>query len=238
MKMNVELDGQTINVTVKRGRALKTVDIEFRTRSELIVSLPTKAKADVDALLKKHRTLLLRKYREYLRRKKILDRDTIIFQGKPYNLKIEKAKEPRESRATLEGASITIKATDKENPQAVLGEWIAQQTEQVIRKNVDKYLPRFEKKPRTIFIQDTRRWGYCTARGNLTFNWQLSALPEDLSEYVVLHEIIHLTDLNHQKGFHKLISKLQPDYREKEQELKNYLAMKPNFRFKTRRLLV
>jgi len=234
--MNIELDGQTINVTVKRGRALKTVDLEFRARNELIVTLPTEAEANINALLEKHRSLLLKKYREYLRRKRILDGDKILFQGKPYRIKFEAAKETQENRVVLEGDSITVQTTDNENPQAILGEWIAAHTEQLIRKTIVEYSSRFEKKPNRIFIQETRRWGYCTGRGDLTFNWQLSTLPEDLADYVVLHEMTHLTSLDHQRNFHKTISEFYPDYREKERELENYLAIKPTFQFKTRKL--
>ena len=53
------------------------------------------------------------------------------------------------------------------------------------------------------------------------FNWQLIALPKELIEYVINHEITHLLEFNHSTNFHKRLVALCPDFREKENVLKN-----------------
>lgn len=121
---------------------------------------------------------------------------------------------------------------DNENPAIILKQWISCQTEQLIKQVIDTYSAKFERKPKRIFVQDTRRWGYCRKNGDIVFNWQLAALPEDFAEYVVIHELTHLSSLNHQKSFHLKLSGICPKYREKERELKNYIAISPNFQFK------
>lgn len=64
--------------------------------------------------------------------------------------------------------------------------------------------------------------GSCSAKGNLNFNLKLAALPEDLIEYIVIHELIHLIERNHNKIFWREVSKYCSDYREKEKELPKY----------------
>jgi len=226
----IELNGKPVKVTVRRGRR-KTADIEFKSKEELLVTLPKNADFDVKALLRKHASLIERRYRECLQRKKILEGNKIRFKGIPYAIHIKRINKPQGERVSLENDTLKIYLMKKENPAIILKRWITYQTEQLVRKTTDAYANL--EKPNQIFVQDTRRWGYCKENGDVIFNWQLSSLPEGLAKYVVVHELIHLSAMNHQKAFHRKIFNIFPDYREKEGELSRYLAIEPNFQFKT-----
>ena len=75
-----------------------------------------------------------------------------------------------------------------------------------------------------IAIKNTRRtWGSCSRKGNLNFSYQLLFLPRELADYVVVHELCHLAEHNHGRGFWGLVSLTQPDYQARRRELKKYL---------------
>lgn len=65
-------------------------------------------------------------------------------------------------------------------------------------------------------------WGSCSRKGNINLNLRLMTLPEDLRDYVILHELCHLRHPNHGKEFHSLLESLCPDHRMKEKELRKY----------------
>ena len=73
----------------------------------------------------------------------------------------------------------------------------------------------------TIRNQKTR-WGSCSSKGNLNFNYQLYYLPDELLDYVVIHELAHRRYMNHSKEFWAEVEKYCPDYRERRQQLKKY----------------
>jgi predicted metal-dependent hydrolase len=71
----------------------------------------------------------------------------------------------------------------------------------------------------TVRNQKTR-WGSCSAKGNLSFNYKLLFVPPRLVEYVVCHELCHLKEMNHSKNFWQLLGRMIPDYKERRMELK------------------
>jgi predicted metal-dependent hydrolase len=72
-----------------------------------------------------------------------------------------------------------------------------------------------------IAVRDQRtRWGSCSSKGNLNFHYKLLFLPETLAEYVVVHELCHLKELNHSSHFWELVEQQVPDYKEKRKALR------------------
>ncbi len=83
-----------------------------------------------------------------------------------------------------------------------------------------------------ITLRDQRsRWGSCSSKGGLSFNWRLVLAPHDVLDYVVVHEVCHLVELNHSPKFWKLVEKRRPNYRDSKQWLDDHgweiLAYRP-----------
>lgn len=66
------------------------------------------------------------------------------------------------------------------------------------------------------------RWGSCSKKGNLNFNYKMVYLPEDVLNYLIVHELCHLKEMNHSKKFWDLVSQTVPNYKRLRQELKNF----------------
>lgn len=71
----------------------------------------------------------------------------------------------------------------------------------------------------TIRNQKTR-WGSCSGKGNLNFNCLLMLTPEDVQDYVVIHELCHRKEMNHSPKFWAEVAKIMPDYKRKRKWLK------------------
>jgi predicted metal-dependent hydrolase len=74
-----------------------------------------------------------------------------------------------------------------------------------------------------ISLRDQRsRWGSCSNRGNLSFNWRLVLAPHDILDYVVVHEVCHLVELHHGPAFWNLVARRRPNYAESKRWLDDF----------------
>ncbi len=71
-----------------------------------------------------------------------------------------------------------------------------------------------------VAIRDQRsRWGSCSSKQNLNFNYRLIFLPPELFDYVIVHELCHLAHLNHGKDFWDTVARMLPDFRLRKEAL-------------------
>lgn len=72
-----------------------------------------------------------------------------------------------------------------------------------------------------VAIRNQRRcWGSCSSLKNLNFNYKIYFLPSHLRDYIIVHELCHLRELNHGKNFWALVEEQMPDYRTHVRELR------------------
>lgn len=75
---------------------------------------------------------------------------------------------------------------------------------------------------RVTIKNNISNWGSCSAKGNINLNLRLLTLPPQLQDYVMLHELCHLKELNHGPRFHALLEQVCPGHRALEKELKQH----------------
>lgn len=72
-----------------------------------------------------------------------------------------------------------------------------------------------------VAVRNQKRcWGSCSEHGNLNFNYKIIFLPESLMDYIIVHELCHLRELNHSPVFWKEVARAIPDYKKRQQHLR------------------
>jgi predicted metal-dependent hydrolase len=84
----------------------------------------------------------------------------------------------------------------------------------------EPFLPPHRKITMLRIADQKTRWGSCSAKGTLSFNWRLYLAPPEVLDYVVVHELCHLIHMDHSTAFWALVSSILPDYRERRRWLK------------------
>jgi predicted metal-dependent hydrolase len=91
----------------------------------------------------------------------------------------------------------------------------------LVREKLGVFGEFYKLKFNRIAIRNTKsRWGSCSKKGNLNFNYRIIYLPPRLADYLVAHELCHLKEFNHSTRFWNLVALSLPDYKKLRAELK------------------
>ncbi|PJC36843.1 hypothetical protein CO046_03585 [Candidatus Peregrinibacteria bacterium CG_4_9_14_0_2_um_filter_53_11] len=113
----------------------------------------------------------------------------------------EKARRREGPRYSLSGGSLEEYQENKERARTIVTGLIAE------------FNAHYTFSYGTVRIKNTSsRWGSCSAKGNLNFNYRIAFLPRHLAEYIVVHELCHLKELNHSKRFWECVAETIPHY--------------------------
>jgi hypothetical protein len=89
------------------------------------------------------------------------------------------------------------------------------------KERVEYFNKKYKFKFNKINIKNQKtRWGSCSKKGNLNFNYKIVLLPQKISDYIIIHELCHLGEFNHSQKFWNLVSWAMPDYLEIQKKLK------------------
>lgn len=122
-----------------------------------------------------------------------------------------------------------VKSRGEEWPEMAVKEavklWYRQEARRYLEEKTARWSAIMKVDYGRIAVRDqATRWGSCSARGNLNFNWRLVLLPEKLADYLVVHELAHRIHMNHSHAFWQVVERELPDYRLRRSELKRYEA--------------
>lgn len=94
----------------------------------------------------------------------------------------------------------------------------------MIREKIDLFNQKYKFKYNRISIKNQKTlWGSCSSGGNLNFNYALVKLPQEMVDYVVVHEMCHLWNFDHSAEFWKRVGSCVPDYKRIRREMKKII---------------
>ena len=141
--------------------------------------------------------------------------EKFLYLGEEYELEVRLS----EGRAGMAGIAddkiiVFAKTADSTEVQKILVNWYDKQAKAVISKRVRYFAERMGESYGKITIKNQqKRWGSCSSARNLNFNRRLIMAPQEVLDYVVVHELCHLRQMNHSKEFWQEVEMVLPDYK-------------------------
>jgi len=139
----------------------------------------------------------------------------ILYRGTPTQVLVENIAQRQGANQVVfeQSCLVVVRGRTSRTPLAKsLENWLRRQAREEIQRHLDVLTRRLQRFPRKIYVMGQRtKWGNCSARQNLSFNWRLILAPEFVARYLVTHEIVHLAVPDHSKQFWLTVQSLCPE---------------------------
>ena len=201
----------------------RTIALEVTPHATLIVRAPLRVPASqIGEMIREKRVWILRKMEE-MRRRPVLpvheyeEGELFFFLGRSYPLHIvgdghgiiERRDRLYVCRSLVPGIRIRLKR------------WYMDEARKEIQGRCMWFSMKTGHVPSSVRVTDARqRWGSCTHKGGLNFSWRLIQAPPEIVDYVVVHELVHISQPDHSKKFWAKVREIMPDYERRREWLR------------------
>ncbi|MBI4288676.1 MAG: M48 family metallopeptidase [Chloroflexi bacterium] len=234
------LDGRVVTYCIKRSPRACRVRLEVRSDTGLTVVIPRAYQIrDLPDVLQQKKRWILGKLAESARARTaasggLRHGDAVPYLGRELQVvQLPRSEglrheDPAWLGVRLEGDRLAVSCPDLSGPgDAALGSmverWYRAQALNIVSRKVEEASRVVGVDICRITVREQRtRWGSCSRKGNLSFNWKLLMAPEPVMDYVVIHELCHLKEMNHSKRFWQVVARYCPRWREHKKWLRDH----------------
>ena len=225
---SITLEDKVIDFLLVRSKKRKySLSMQVKKDGILQVSVPfTTKEKDIKNFLTSKKQWLFDKLRQREKKQKhqpatYKDGDRHWYKGRQYRIKLVIT---TFSRVELQEGNLLIYYRRNTSVKNALDKWYKKQAlnDLIQRTQYFAQLHGFPKIKEIKIRLMKARWGSCSSRRVITYNTHLIKASQECIDYVILHELCHLVHQNHQKGFHQLQLKLNPQWKKQKQKLDSF----------------
>jgi predicted metal-dependent hydrolase len=225
----VRLQGEPVTYTVRRSARAKHMRITISAHSGIVVTLPARMQRYVnpDEFLREKQEWVLRhleRVRQEAPRAELGDGSRIHFRGREFTVRIVDRGIPAPVCRIAGHELLVILPTGFDGDlKEVIKEWMRREATEVIGRETGELAEVIGVRYTRVIIRDQKtKWGSCSRKGNLSFNWRLILFPDEILRYVIIHELCHLRHFNHSERFWGMVEEYDPRFRDSVNWLKKY----------------
>jgi predicted metal-dependent hydrolase len=204
----------------------KTMTLIIDDKSNIIVRAPLRiSQREIEKFVDKNHTWILKKKEQILykiRNKREIsfkNGSSFLYYGKEYELIVTF---DTKYALRFDGKNFILHSNYIGLAQQVFEQWYFRAAHKIISQRAMLYSQKYNLKFNKVRISNAvKRWGSCSSNGNINFSWRLVMAPRQVIDYVVVHELAHLIQMNHSKRFWKIVERILPLYKEYKLWLKN-----------------
>lgn len=225
--MEFQIGDERIPYTVIESNR-KSVSIEITREGQVLVRVPRGIKEeDLRRLIKsRQRWIYVRVMAARERKPTEKTYETgrkLLFLGQEIELLVDEYKSTEKVFLQDNKLHVWIFKDHKELLPKLLEQWYRKEARKILSELTYYYAKVMHLKVNQITIKDQKtRWGSCSVKHNLNYNYRLVMAPKPVIEYVVIHELCHMIHMNHSKDFWCEVEKIQPEYKYYRKWLKEH----------------
>jgi len=197
----------------KRSARSRSVRIHVDSSGTVVVTTPMRfATARLPEYVEKARDWIEQRLSESKLKPKLITDSRVYYYGEPHEIVITD-KMDGEVRVYDGKILVSPLSNSASAGKLLLEKWLKNRCAQYCIERLEQLAGKMKTSYNGVrFKQQKTCWGSCSSDKNLNFNWRLIHAPKEVIDYVMIHELAHITHMNHSRSFWDLVSKYDPDY--------------------------
>lgn len=145
---------------------------------------------------------------------KPIPRNKILYMGDVYDVQIS-IDSQRENSCEFDGEIFQINLkSESENPSEIAEKWLRDKASELLKQKIDMQATKMELEYNRLVIKDQKTlWGSCSEMKNINLSYRLIKMPENVIDYLIIHELAHLVHLNHSSDYWDIVEKYCTDHK-------------------------
>jgi len=222
---SVHLNGSVVEYALKRSRGAKRTRVRVGPQGVQVILPASLAEARAEEVLKRNSGWVMEQLAFVKRsgslRRSESDSNGFLLRGKQVRVKLINSPHAHRSSSVEYDSGVVYVKSPTGSPQTALKAlelWLRREARSDIASTLSKRAVEIGRRPNRVYIMGQRtKWGNCSRKRNLSFNWRLVMAPPEVLDYIVVHELAHLIEPYHSNKFWLIVRShcpLYPRYRE------------------------
>ena len=186
------------------------------------------SKKSLDELIKRKQSWIKKRAilnfeEQSLRNREFIDNEKFYFRGNEYRLSLNLG---RKEAVKIAGGFLLVtyiddRSIDRNAIKRLLEDWYVRESSKILKARTKELARQMKVQPSGITVKNyNSKWGSCTAKNKISYNWRIVMAPDCIIDYLIIHELSHIIELNHSKNFWQHVGNYCDDFQIKRKWLR------------------
>ena len=213
------MDGSLGYQVVRSKKRRRTISLRIKDDGKIVVFVPHRTlEEEIERFIEKSRSWVSKRLSERERliretEKSIVPGERFLYLGESHPLSIE-FNGNKGPPLRLSFGRFILEESRVHEARDLFTQWYKSEAKEILKGRIDFYSHRLLLFPKAVRITNARfRWGSCSGDNRLSFSWRIMMAPLDVIDYILIHELVHIREKNHSKGFWTCLESIIPNYK-------------------------
>ena len=224
----VRIGNVSLEVLIEYTNRKRTISLQLKDNKIIIKAPRTVSRKNLDEVIQKKQKwikqrAILNFEEQNLRNRKFIDNERFYFRGNEYRLSLILG--GKEEVKIVDGLLLVTfkddRSIDSKNVKSLIEDWYVRESAKILNTRTYEFAKKMKVRPTGITVKNyVSKWGSCTAKNKISYNWRIIMAPDCIVDYLIIHELCHIIEHNHSKNFWNYVGTYCEDFQKKRKWLR------------------
>ena len=224
----VRIGNVNLEMIIERTKRKKTISMRVKDNKLIIKAPRTVSRKNLDEVIQRKQKWIKQRAildfeEQNLRNRKFIDNENFYFRGNQYRLSLILG---IKEEVKIVGGLLLVtckddRSIDRKNVRSLIKDFYVSESVKILNTRTNKFAKKMKVKPMGITVKNyVSKWGSCTSKNKISYNWRIIMAPNCIVDYLIIHELCHIIEHNHSKNFWHHVGTYCEDFQEKRKWLR------------------